>query len=236
LNRLRQAGIQPNIITVLHPEGLNHPDQYYQFYRDNGITNISFSIDEMEGANATSSFAGGDYKERISDFLLSLLELAYSEEFPLSIREIERIAQVLAGLDGSAMKNEQVEAWDVVVIAANGSVSTFSPEFMEVSAPNYSNFVFGNILTSDFDNFFHNPAFTLARAHVEAGVEACRSTCKYFAVCKGGSPVNKFCELKDLASTETAFCRYSIQAAADALLRFLARPNIRAGFQVNPPL
>ena len=39
-------------------------------------------------------------------------------------------------------ENEQVEPWASIVIAANGDVSTFSPEFMEASAPLYNDFVF----------------------------------------------------------------------------------------------
>jgi hypothetical protein len=74
-------------------------------------------------------------------FLVELLENGFREGFPLYIREVERIAQVLAGVGGTAARNEQVEAWDAVVIAADGSVSTFSPEFMEVRAPDYGNFV-----------------------------------------------------------------------------------------------
>lgn len=152
-----------------------------------------------------------------------MLDNAFHDGFPLSIREIERIGQVLAGLGGTAAANEQVMAWDVIVIAADGSVSTFSPELMEVHAREYADFVFGNILSGDFDDFARNPAFQLAATHVKAGIEACRSSCRYFDVCGGGSPVNKYCERHDLMATETAFCRYSTQAAADALLEFLSR-------------
>ena len=228
LRRLREAGVPLNVITVLHPAGLECADEFYRFYRDNDVAEVSFSIDEKEGANAQSSFSGGDYKEPMIGFLVALLERAFQDGFPLCIREVERIAQVLAGIDSGAGQNEQVGAWDAVVVAADGSVSTFSPELTEVSAPQYANFVFGNILDGDFADFAAGDPFRLAHAQVNAGIAACRSQCRYFDVCGGGSPVNKICEHNDLAATETAFCRYSIQTAADALLRFLARHDSTA--------
>jgi uncharacterized protein len=223
LQRLQDAGLSLNVISVLHPNSLACAEEYYRFYRDHDVAEVSFSIDEQEGANAESSFSGGDYKGRIAAFLEHLLEAAYRDGYALRIREIERIAQVLAGIDSGARRNEQVEAWDAVVVAADGRVSTFSPELCEVTAPQYSNFIFGNILDSDFDDFAASSAFKLAQAHVNKGISACRSQCRYFEVCGGGSPVNKICEHNDLAATETNFCRYSTQAAADALLSFLNR-------------
>jgi uncharacterized protein len=220
LQRLQNAGFQPNIITVLHPDGLGHPDEYYEFYRDHGVNQVSFSIDETEGAHACSSFAGRDYKPSMTGFLTALLRRAYREGFPLHIREIERIAQVLAG--GSALENEQLEPWAAVVVAADGSISTFSPELMEVRAPEYGDFIFGNILTGDFGDFATTAAFQRAREDIARGVAACRSSCRYFPVCGGGAPVNKFCETGTLCATETDFCRLSIQAAADALMAFVS--------------
>jgi uncharacterized protein len=228
LRRLRDAGLPLNVITVLHPDGLACADEYYRFYRDNGIANVSFSIDEVEGGNAASGFSGADHKEALTAFLLQLLGSAFRDGFPLSIREVERIARVLSGGAQGAAQNEQVIAWDAIVVAVDGSVSTFSPEAMEADAPAYSNFVFGNILTGDFDDFERNRAFQLARSHIDAGIAACRSSCRYFNVCGGGSPVNKLCERQDLAASETDFCRYSTQAAADALLRFLAQSGQNA--------
>ena len=56
LKRLQQAGRSPSVITVLHPQGLNSGREYYEFYRDNEITDVSFSIDELEGHHTKSSF------------------------------------------------------------------------------------------------------------------------------------------------------------------------------------
>jgi len=221
LERLQGAGFDPSVITVLHPDGLKCPEDYYAFYRDNGITQISFSIDELEGANKVSSFAGGDFKGAMSAFLFAMLEQAYRDNFPLHIREVERVAQKLAGVELS--ENEQVEPWAAIVVAADGGVSTFSPELMEVSAPAYGNFVFGNILEGDLEDFSRTQTFLRASHEIAQGVAACKKSCRYFAVCGGGSPVNKLSEKNDMTATETLFCQLTTQTSADALFEFLAR-------------
>jgi uncharacterized protein len=225
LRRLQAAGFDPSVITVLHPDGLARPEDYYAFYRDFGITQISFSVDELEGANKSSSFAGKDFKGAITTFMLAMLEQAYRDSFPLHIREVERIAQRLAGVELSG--NEQVEPWAAIVVAADGSISTFSPEFMEVTAPEYDDFVFGNILDGALDDFSETEVFERCARDVAAGVAACRSTCRFFDLCGGGSPVNKFSERGDLRATETDFCRLTTQTSADALLAFVASRGMR---------
>ena len=77
---------------------------------------------------------------------MKMLETASLDGFPLRIREIERIAYLLAG--ATIDENELVEPWATIVVAADGSVSTFSPELMEAYAPKYNNFVFGNMLAA----------------------------------------------------------------------------------------
>jgi uncharacterized protein len=186
-----------------------------------------FSVDELEGANKVSSFIGRNFKAAITAFVLAMLEHAYRDSFPLHIREVERIAQKLAGVELSG--NEQVEPWAAIVVAADGGVSTFSPEFMEVSAPAYDNFVFGNILEGGLEEFSHNQTFLRANDEIAHGVAACKKSCRYFAVCGGGSPVNKFSEKGDMQATETDFCRLTTQTSTDALLSFLMRLSRRSG-------
>jgi uncharacterized protein len=231
LQRLQRAGFDPSVITVLHPDGLECVEEYYAFYRDQGITQVSFSVDELEGANRRSSFSDKDFKPAITTFLLAMLDRAYRDSFPLHIREVERIAQKLAGIELS--ENEQVEPWAAIVVSANGSVSTFSPEFMEVSAPAYNNFVFGNILEGSLADFSSAQSFLLAKHEIARGVAACRKSCRYFGVCGGGSPVNKISEKGDMQVTETEFCRLTTQACADALLTFInLRRSTKPSFEL----
>jgi uncharacterized protein len=218
LRELRAAGISPNVVTVLHPRSLQAADEYFEFYRDNGITHVSFSIDEAEGCHTASSFDGEGQQDAIAEFLLALLRRAYAEQYPLHIKEIERIASILAG---GELHNEQIDAWDVLVVAANGDVTTFSPEFMEVRSTSHHDFKFGNVLTDDFDRILESRLVADTQMQIRRGVELCRAQCRYFAVCGGGAPANKMQENGSLESSETAFCRLSVQSAAEALRKFV---------------
>lgn len=224
LRSLQSAGLCPNVFSVLHPECLSAADDFYRFYRNNDISHVSFSIDEADGANAASSFDGIDHKPAMIAFLRRLLNLAFSEGYPLHVKDIERIARILA--EGAPAYNEQVRPWDILAVAANGDVTSFSPEFMELKSADHDNFCFGNILRDSFDDLLDNAACTKTANEIRAGVELCRSSCQYFGVCEGGSPSNKMFENKSLASGETLFCRLSIQAAADALTEFLRERSV----------
>jgi len=170
-------------------------------------------------------------KPALSFFLKRILSLAFSERYPLHIREIERIAEILAG-DASGY-NELVHPWDVIAVAANGDVTTFSPDFMELRSPRYNNFCFGNILKDDFEGLVESVTLTTALHDISAGVELCKRQCQYFEVCGGGSPGNKMADHNSLDAAETLFCRLSVQAPADALTEFVseiarASPTVRS--------
>lgn len=219
LDRLQSAGLRPSVISVLHPECLSAADDFYRFYRDNKIDQISFSIDEVEGANATSSFDGADHKSAMTAFLSRILSLAFSDGYSLHVREMELIAKVLAA--GETADNEQVKPLDVIAVAANGDVTSFSPEFMELRSEAHNNFCFGNILHDTFADLLNDPALKKVADEISRGVELCLKTCRYFGVCGGGSPSNKMFENKSLQSSETSFCKLSVQAPADAFVGFL---------------
>jgi uncharacterized protein len=219
LRRLQAANLHPTVITVLQPSALTAAAEFYRFYRDHDIHQVSFSIDEAEGAHTASSFSGIG-KERVADFLQAILMLAYQDGYPLYVREIERIAHRLAGR--SVSENEQVEPWQVIVVAANGDLTSFSPEFMELRSAPHNNFCFGNILHDDIDTISGSALFASTSREIRAGVAACQKGCHYFGVCGGGAPANKMMENGSLATSETLFCRLSVQSAADALLAFLS--------------
>ena len=230
LRRLHLAGIEPNVVCVLHPDCLSAADEFYEFYKANQIADVSFSIDEMQGANLDSSFGIQDRKSDVTAFLVQLLNRAFIDEYPLHVRDVERIANILAG--NASLDNEQLKAWQIVVVAANGDMTTFSPEFLELPSSDCDGFRFGNVLTDDFDRIFENERVSAIQNEIQQGIETCRASCDYFDVCGGGAPVNKLAENATLASGETVFCRHSIQPAADALIEFLSsigshRPNGR---------
>ncbi len=82
--------------------------------------------------------------------------------------------------------------------------------------------------------FANSEIFRRATAEIAVGVAACKSQCRYFGVCGGGAPVNKYCELGSLSSTETNYCRLSVLASADALLSFPSERTLTLLPEANP--
>ena len=60
--------------------------------------------------------------------------------------------------------------------------------------------------------------FQRAYADLQAGVDLCRRTCRYFPFCGGGFPSNKLTETGTFASAETKYCLSQIQPVIDVVL------------------
>jgi uncharacterized protein len=90
-----------------------------------------------------------------------------------------------------------------------------------MSAPRFGDFKFGNVLHQNIGVMREAPAFLETLNEIATGVELCRKSCEYFAICGGGAPSNKFFENGSLASSETAYCRSIIKATADVVLDFV---------------
>ena len=218
----RRNGFNPSVITVLHPDTFDHAREFFDFYRRFGITNVSFSIDEVEGANAASSMGLGSRQAMIS-FLLDILLFAHHDRYPLQIKEIERISWILLGQQ--PLWNEQVEPWSTVTVDVDGNIGTFSPELLEMRSARYRNYCAGSITDQNLDRELSG-VFGVLAGEVEAGRDTCRRHCKYYSVCGGGAPVNKIAEHGTANAAETVYCALTTQAAADALALYVARTQI----------
>jgi uncharacterized protein len=65
---------------------------------------------------------------------------------------------------------------------------------------------------------FSGPAFERTLQDIQTGVDRCRLSCPYFALCGGGAPANKLFENGSFASTETLYCRLGKKAVIDTVL------------------
>jgi len=224
LRRLVDAGLAPTVITVLSPDALNHPDAFFAFYREEGVRVVTFNIDEAEAANASSSFNAARDAPRMRAFLTRILHLSRETGYELVVPEIERIAGVL-GL-GLQADNEQVRRWGIVLVDHLGRVGTYSPELADVDPALRGLLRYGSVLDGSFESWDHDPLLSCVASEIEAGVASCAASCRYFAVCGGGAPVNKLSETGTFASAETDYCRLTTQASTDALIAFI--DNCRA--------
>lgn len=143
-----------------------------------------------------------------------------SEQFV--VREFQSATSaIMSGGSTGETQAQQTTPFAIITVDCLGNFSTFSPELLGLTSPEYENFTFGNVMTDSFDSVLSKPKFMAVARDIAAGVHRCRDTCEYFAYCGGGAPVNKYFENGSFDSTETMFCRLSKKAVLNVVLEKL---------------
>jgi uncharacterized protein len=214
---------------VLTWESLEYPDEMYEFYVSHGLHNVGFNVEEQEGEHANSSLAREGIVERYRAFLERFLERVAAEPGRLSVRELDGARSALLGAppSGGGPLSDQAEPFAIVSVAADGSFTTWSPELLGLSGEPYGSFTLGNVLRDGFLEVRETDHFRRLNDDIQAGVEACRETCGYFAWCGGGAPANKHAETGTMRSTETLFCRLTRKVVLDVVLEHLEQVAVR---------
>jgi uncharacterized protein len=216
---LREHGVPFHAICVLTRESLGHPDELFEFFRDSGIDQVGFNIEELEAAHGTTSLAGPEPETEFAAFFERFLRRVRTEPGALRVREVDTVLAALADpAFGSHAGNCQTEAGGIVSVAVDGEVSTFSPELLGTSHPRFGRFGFGNVRTARLGDILRSARLQQVAGEIAAGVAACRSSCRYFDFCRGGAPVNKLAETGSFASTETVYCRLTQQVIVESVL------------------
>jgi uncharacterized protein len=207
-----------HVITVLTRESLGLAPQLFEFYAENGITQIAFNIEEIEGDHRSSSMQSGAVDLEIRRFFRQFLEFAELHPGKLEVREFVGALHGIANPASSEYGNPMAEPLRTVSIGVTGEISTFSPELLGYGSERHGMFVFGNIHEHDLADVLRDPQFQLVNTEIQRGLARCRQTCEYFDVCLGGSPANKIFENGTFDSAETLFCRLAKKAVIDVVL------------------
>jgi uncharacterized protein len=224
---LREYDIPFHVITVLTAESLDYPDELFDFYQANGIREVGFNVEEVEGPHTHSSLAGRDAPGRYARFLERFFDLAGRADPPLRVRELElALGLIVNGPGLPELHPQEVTPLAIVSVDCDGNFSTFSPELLGLRSARYGDFVLGNLTRDSLRSVDASPRFQALQADVAAGVDRCRRTCPYFAYCGGVAPVNKYFENGSFDSTETLFCRLTRQVVLDVVLGKLERNEL----------
>lgn len=218
IGRLQAAGHPFHVICVLTARSLADPDRLLDFFLANELRDVCFNVEEEEGAHARSSLRKAHAEELYRAFLSRIAERIAAGEGPFACREIDGVRALLHAPKAVRGFNPQVNALEIVSVGVDGTLSTFSPELLGVTAPEYGDFAFGNVATDGPDDMLRHPAFLKAERAIDEGVAACRRSCAYFDVCGGGAPANKYFELGTLSGAETLYCRLTRKATLEATL------------------
>jgi uncharacterized protein len=216
IRKLQEHGIPFNAICVLSDFSVRYPDALYGFFRENDIRAVAFNIEEIEGANTTSSITEAGFEERYVAFLDRFWTLVKQDGDRLRVREFDDGEGRI--LDQNPRRNSQVDPYVNVSVAWNGDFSTFCPELLGNHFPGYPTFTLGNVHRTGFRSALETTEFRRLWWDIRKGVDACRSGCDYFAVCGGGNPSNKISENGSFSSTETRNCSARIKRTCDFLL------------------
>jgi uncharacterized protein len=85
----------------------------------------------------------------------------------------------------------------------------------------YGSFSFGNVRTHDLPTVLADDRFRRISNDVAAGIEPCRSQCRYFSFCRGGAPANKLAEHGRFDVTDTLYCSLTQIITTETVLRAL---------------
>ncbi len=219
---LRANTIPYTVISVITSTSIQQTDEFWTFFSELRPQRLGLNPEEIEGINVTTSLSQEEDIQQYRAFLQRLLALNEQSEHPLAIREIENLIQLIR-LPSQALRSQTNTAMAIISFDCDGNFSTFSPELLTLSHPEYSNFLFGNVFENSLEDIYNNPTFQKVQAQIQQGVDQCEAKCAYFSVCRGGFPSNKLCENGTFASTETTTCRLKIKIPTDVLLEHLER-------------
>ena len=222
LRLLREQGIPFHVIAVITREALGHAAEIYEFFEAEGVDRLGFNIEEVEAQHVSSSLTP-EYDDRVREFYETIFRLQRQRR-SITIREFAAAEEKICS--GVSLRrfdfpwfNEQVRPFGIVSVDCEGNFSTYSPELLGMNVEPYGRFAFGNVTEGHFADAMETAEFRRVLTDIQAGIRRCAEECAYYAFCGGGAPANKYYENGSFASTETMYCRYSVQMPLDIVLR-----------------
>jgi uncharacterized protein len=231
LRLLRQRRVPSHVICVITNATLAHARELITFFHNEGVVDLGFNIEEVEGANASSSLARPGVIEDFRAFFETALETADSVSPPIRIREYGNVLAMLKHpAFGQLNVNSQNMPFAMLTVGTGGELFTFSPELAGLSHQDYGDYVIGRLPQSRLEDVLAEPVFRRMLDDIWQGVALCReSGCAYFDMCLGGSPVNKMSECGSFIATETLDCKLAHQVITDVCLERLDRQIAASG-------
>jgi uncharacterized protein len=217
LSFLQKNEIPFNVISVLTQDSLDYPDEIFNFFMENGITEVGFNMEEAEGVHQFSTLDQPGIEERYRAFIQRFWDLTVQADGTFKLREFEAMC-TLAYTDCRLAHTDMNKPFVIINFDRNGNFSTFDPELLSVKTKQYGDFILGNVLHDTLESVCDSEKFQQIYQDMAEGVELCRQSCDYFGLCGGGAGSNKYWENGTLNSAQTKACRYRIQVIADVVL------------------
>ncbi|MEU9189891.1 cyclophane-forming radical SAM peptide maturase AmcB [Streptomyces sp. NPDC048484] len=215
ITQLREYGTPFSVISVVGTLGIAMPEELMEFLTTLGAHSVGFNIEEIEGINTDrqppTAVQAEEFWSRI---------LTWSREHPgaPAVREVDRLAEYL-----QLIRSSRRAEWDrrlldpIPTVSWKGDVVLLSPELADTTAPEYGDFVAGNILDQPLAEILRDAHRLRYIRDFLTGLDRCQAACEFFDFCRGAQAANRYFENGSLKSTETNYCRVSRQALVTAL-------------------
>ena len=226
IEALHRNEVPFHCISVLTEDAMEQPERMYRFFRDNGIHDVGFNVEEQEGIHTSSSMQGAAMERKYRDFLRTFWRLSEQDGHPVVLREFEQVISLIQGRQRMT-QNELNRPFSILSVDWQGNFSTFDPELLSVASDRYGSFNLGNLRDMSLEASTRTEQFQTLFADMRQGVQTCQEGCEYFGLCGGGNGSNKFWEHGSLAAAETNACRFGTQIPVQVLLE---------RFEQGPPL
>ena len=153
---------------------MEQPDRMYRFFRDNGINDVGFNVEEQEGINTSSSMQGQEMEARYRDFLRAFWRLSEQDGYPVVLREFQQVISLIQGNERMA-QNELNRPFSILSVDSQGNFSTFDPELLSVASDRYGSFNLGNLRDLSLVESIETDQFRRLLSDMSRGVETCHN-------------------------------------------------------------
>lgn len=226
IEALHRNDVPFHCISVVTADAMEQPEEMYRFFRDNGIREVGFNVEEQEGIHTSSSMQGSEMEAKYRNFLHAFWSLSEQDGYPVILREFDQVISLIQG-NQRMTQNELNRPFSILSVDWQGNFSTFDPELLSVASDRYGTFNLGNLQDLSLVESTETEQFRRLLLDMSSGVESCHQGCEYFGLCGGGNGSNKFWEHGSLASSETNSCRFGTQIPVQVLLeRFEQGPPV----------
>ena len=222
---LKRSSIPVSALCVLSVASLRQPDPIFEFFLNEGIHRLAFNVEETEGVNFESSLLSYGFSESIHlymRFMTRLLALNGAQGYPIQIREFQSLAQSILRRkqsQGYVPEVPEQKLGAILTMTKAGSITAWSPELASADKVRFEQVVLGNVnRTTSLTDILQTDRAKKIQQEIDVGVARCRRECRYFAICGGGSPSNKYFETNSFSSTKTLQCTLHIQSLAEVLI------------------
>ncbi|MFD7137008.1 cyclophane-forming radical SAM peptide maturase AmcB [Streptomyces sp. NPDC059894] len=213
--QLREHGLPFSVISVVGTEGITKPEELLEFLAGVGCHSAGFNIEEIEGINTDRQ---PPTPVQAEEFWRRTITWTREHGEALAVREVERLAAYL-----HLIRTGRRTVWDqrrldpIPTISWKGDVVLLSPELADTTAPEYGDFVAGNILEQPLPEILRDAHRLRYVREFLTGLDRCEAECEFFDFCRGAQAANRYFENGTFETTETNYCRVSRQALVTAL-------------------